>query len=199
MQSTPLKLHPWPQCPDRLQPGELALFILTLPADTVRANARLIARDALRHIASKVSGVKADNVFLVEGSRGPILTGLPCHLEVSLSYAHDKVVLGFSCGRALGVDIVHIKHLPESKALCALYLPDAAALAVTGAPDEQKGTRFALAWAQMEACCKALNLPLAEIDQTRAMDYAACELIDCEQIEGYGIAVAIPPKNPVQV
>ncbi len=94
-------------------------------------------------------------------------------------------MIGLSQKMALGVDIVQIQDIAEIKSLSALYLPARLNIIDT--------TVFASEWAKMEACCKALKLPLAEIDREREKRYASCQLIECEQIEGYRIAVAALP------
>ena len=179
MKALPLKLLIWPERPSRFDHHGLALILLTLPAGTKRADARQMARTTLREcIASLLHAVHFE---LVEGVHGPLITG--SDIRISLSYAGDKALIGLSCGQALGVDIVKIKGLDvdEIEALARLYLPT------------NNGTDFALAWAQMEACCKALKLPLSEIDAARQLAYAGCKLVDCEQMDGYRIAVAIKP------
>ena len=177
MKALPLKLLIWPERPSRFDHHGLALILLTLPAGTKRADARQMARTTLREcIASLLHAVHFE---LVEGVHGPLITG--SDIRISLSYAGDKALIGLSCGQALGVDIVKIERLDDVETLAKLYLPT------------NNGTDFALAWAQMEACCKALNLPLSEIDEARKLAYAGCELVDCEQMDGYRIAVAIKP------
>jgi hypothetical protein len=46
----------------------------------------------------------------------------------------------------------------------------------------------------MEACCKALGLPLAEIDEQRECAYVRCELPECAESADYRIAVALLPE-----
>jgi len=132
-------------------------------------------------------------VELVEGQHGPMLAGAAGDIRISLSYAGDKVLIGLSCTQTIGVDIVQIDRIAETLALSRLYLPAIACATVFEAAPDVKDANFALGWAQLEACCKALGLPLAEIDKKREMAYANCELVDCKQISGYRMAVAILP------
>lgn len=187
----PLKALIWPEHPAGFDQNGLALVILTLPADTQRTDARRLAREVLRELTGRLL---AAPVELMEGSHGPTLTGAACHIRISLSYAGDKVLIGLSCGRALGVDIVQIDRIAETLALSRLYLPESACTTVLEAAADFRDQSFASGWAQMEACCKALNLPLTEIDEEREKAYAVCELIKCEQINGYRMSVAIIPQ-----
>ncbi len=174
MKLSPLKLLIWPECPAEFDHHGLALILLTLPAGTKRADARQMARTTLREcIASLLHAV---HIELAEGVHGPLITG--SDLRISLSYAGDKALIGIARRRALGVDIVKIESMDDVETLAKLYLPVA------------PNADFALAWAQMEACCKALKLPLSEINDARKLAYASCELVDCEQIDGYRIALA---------
>ncbi len=214
MKSPPLKPVIWPERPAGFDDNGLALILLTLPAATQRADARQLARAVLRecldcllpaaHIEStcmaqmspfkpaipvpqaspalraRGKANRCASFTLIESPCGPLIAGISANIKVSFSYAGEKVLIGISCGHALGVDIVLIDRFPEIEALSRLYLPTT--------PLGDAG--FALAWAQMEACCKCLGLPLAEIDEVRKHAYAACYLPDCQQIDGYRMAVA---------
>ena len=171
-----VKVLNWPDCPSRFD--GIALTLLELPHATPRTKAGMHAREAVKKIAARLLPATE----LVETPRGPRLAQSNIHL--SLSYAPDRVLIGFSCGRPLGVDIVRIAHFPEIDALARLYLPASNAISDAG---------FAQSWAEMEACCKALGLPLAEIDERRMKAYAACDLLECTQIDGYRMAVALGP------
>lgn len=193
MKTPPLKALIWPECAAGFDQNGLALVVFTLPAGTRRSDARLLARAVLHEFASRMFDLPPVKIMLIEASNGPLLTGADRDIRISLSYAGDKVLIGLSCGRAIGVDIVQIDRIAETLALSRLYLPEIACATVHESTLDIRDEIFALSWAQMEACCKALNLPLAEIDEKRQLAYANCELVDCEQIIGYRIAVAVIP------
>lgn len=182
MKLPPLKALIWPESPAGFDQNGLALVLLTLPAGTRRAAARSQARVVLRELAGRL--LPSAPIELVETPRGPQLQG--SDIRISLSYAGNKVLIGLSQLHALGVDIVQVDNIPEIGALSGLYLPNSAAAPLC---DEN----FALRWAEVEACCKALGLPLAEMNEEREKAYAACDLLDCEQIAGYRMAAAIHP------
>lgn len=192
MKTPTLKALIWPESAAGFDQNGLALVLLTLQTGTQRADARSQAREVLRELTGKL--LPDAPVELVESPHGPTLTGAACHIRISLSYAGNKVLIGLSCGRAIGVDIVQIDRIAETLALSRLYLPERACASVFEAAPDVRDENFALRWAEVEACCKALSLPLAEIDEEREKAYAACELIECEQINGYRMAVAIMPQ-----
>lgn len=164
----PAKLYTWPEHPASFDATGLAMVLceLILP----RADARLFARKVLRELCAQL----LNTTELSETPRGPVCpTG-----HISLSYAGNKLLIGLSRHEKLGVDIVAVQPPPEVEALTRLYLP-------------VPSSNFALDWAQMEACSKALGLPLAEINEERSRKLARCKLIACEQPDGYRIAVAM--------
>ncbi len=166
----------WPASPTSFDRNGIALILLDIAA--CRAAARKEAREVLKNSAARLLG-KA-GIELIETPHGPRLDESGIH--VSLSYVADKALIGLSHAGPVGVDIVRIEPLPGIDALAKIYLPSCS---VSSDAD------FALAWARMEACCKALNLPLAEIDDERKNAYAGCDLPECMQIDGYRMAVAL--------
>ncbi|MDD4929678.1 MAG: hypothetical protein PHP85_10415 [Gallionella sp.] len=187
MEHPALQAAIWPDCPVSFDTNGLALILLT--SGCRRQDARIQARVVLKEILGRLS----PGAELVETPGGPTLAG--SNITISLSYATDKVLIGLSCRHALGVDIVAIDHFPEIEALSRLYLPEAACLCVLVATPELRGSIFAKQWAQTEACCKALDLPLSEINAVRERAYAECELPPCRQINDYRIAVALVARK----
>jgi len=185
----------WPQCPLAFDADRLALVLLALPPDTQRAQARALARQVLRQILGSLLARPGETLSLLESPRGPLLNDAARDIRISLSYAADHVLIGLAEGCALGVDLVRVEHLPEREALARLYLPEAACRAVLDAPASAQDAFFALRWAQMEARCKCLGLPLAEIDAPRARALATCKEVDCRQIDGYRMAVALSAEG----
>ncbi len=167
----------WPQCPERLD--GIVLILLDLPHEMPREEARLMARAVVKNAVARL--LRKNEITLIETSAGPRISE---GIHVSLSYAMGKALIGLSSGSPLGVDIVRIASIPEARDLTGLYLPPCS-----------KDADFELNWARMEACCKALNLPLAEIDEAREKAYSSCNLPECRQIEGYRMAVAFPAKS----
>lgn len=181
----------WPDMPARFDGNGLALLLLTFPAGTLRVHARQLVRQALRETLAGLLAWPPEEVVLTEGPRGPRLEGVAREIGISLSYAGDRALIGLAEGRALGVDVVRIEPIPEAGMLARLYLPASASLALRAAPPEMQATSFAQGWAAMEACSKCLGLPLAEISAGRELALKGCQLVDCEQLDGCRMAVAV--------
>ena len=172
-----------------------ALVLLELPLAITRTQARLNARLALRQITASLIGVQQQKIELIETPRGPMFTGLASDIQLSLSYAEGRCLIGLCRGHEIGVDIVKIEALPELAAISRLYLADAEAQLIFKLAPAMQDTAFALAWAKMEAGSKCLGLPLAEITPQRKRDLARCQQLPCTQPDNYRIAVAINCKT----
>ncbi len=181
----------WPDKPAEFDHHGLALVLLALPGNTIRADARRFARQVLREAIGGLLELPTEAVPLAEGPHGPVLEGAARDIHISLSYAGNWALIGLAKGRALGVDMVRIESLPEIEALARLYLPAASCHAVLVAPAGMRDERFAQAWAEMEAGSKCLGLPLTEIGSERERILEGCELVACGQVEGYRVAVAV--------
>ena len=168
----PLKLFNWPYRPAAFDASGLALVLCELPENLNRADARLFARKVLRELCAQL----LDTTELTETPRGPV-----CKAGyISLSYAGNKLLIGLSRHVKLGVDITASQTPLEVDALTRLYLPES-----------DRNIPFSLAWAQMEACSKLLDLPLTEISEQRSREFTRCKFINCQQPEHFCIAVAI--------
>lgn len=179
----------WPEQAVHFDSRGLALVLLALPAAGTRSTARQYARRALRQILASLLHQQAEDVPLSETARGPVLGAVAGDIRISLSYASGHCLIGLSRGREIGVDIVRIERIAGIDAVSRLYLPSAHA--VIEAPAELRDARFALHWSQMEAGCKCLGLPLAEITPQREHALNKCEQIDCTQKEHYRMALAV--------
>jgi phosphopantetheinyl transferase len=191
LNAAPLVVPVWPDCPAGFDRNGLALVLLALPTGTLRAEARRAARVVLRLWSGSLLALPADRITFVETPQGPLLEGVASDIRISLSYAGDRVLIGLAKGRALGVDLVSLNCICEVEQLSSLYLSKAACRAVLDAPLARQAEKFALSWAQMEACSKCLALPLAEIDEEREQAFAACELLECKGVDGYRMAAAV--------
>jgi phosphopantetheinyl transferase len=170
-----------------LDPDGINLVIITLPEGINRIDARMLARAAVLQIAHALS--TDTTLQLIESPTGPRLSDT--RLQFSLSYAGNRLLIGLGPHQNLGVDLVKIDALPDIDALARLYLPAASRLALARTRENLRDGEFASFWAQMEACCKASGLPLAEISAARELVYGRCKLFACQPIDGYRIAVAV--------
>lgn len=171
-----LKVHVWPDFTGQFDCNGLALIALPLPENTRRQE----LREAVRSVLNRLLKERYPHVpQLVETPLGPEFPGI----KISLSYAGSMALIALSLKYDVGVDVVSDETPAEAVSLQALYFPATFHTRYAG--------NFAAGWAALEASCKALKLPLAEIIPEREAAYAVCDLIACEQIEGYRIAFAV--------
>jgi len=156
------------------QPGPMPqVYALRVPKarpaespETVRAQARQAARDALRHLLAKASGDASDAIVLTD-VRGQALQALGWpHLGLSISYEADIVLLALFAGGEVGVDIAAIDATHPSDELlrtAALYLPPNEVSVMPGCASPAASARaFLESWTRQEARLKCARQPLVE-------------------------------------
>lgn len=113
---------------------------------------------------------------------------------VSISHGARLSLLAWCPSGTVGVDLVELDSLaqaipPELVATAALYLgPDAAAQVAAAAHAGQARTRFAVAWAGMEARLKCLGLALDEWQPERARSLANVHQAAVRALDADGLA-----------
>lgn len=189
--ATPLLPSLWPARPLAFDDQGLALILLPLPVPASRAAARALSRQVLRETLGGLLARPPAKVCLAESAQGPQFDDPARNIRISLSYAGAYALIGLAENRRLGVDIVRIDNFPELEMATRLYLPEEDWRALLESPDAARAGRFASGWARMEAGSKCLGLPLAEIGPERAQALRACRFVECRQIDGYRMAVAL--------
>lgn len=189
--AAPLTPSLWPARPLALDPRGLALILLRLPPKTPRTTARALSRQVLCEALGGLLAQPAAAVRLAESPQGPRLDDPARDIRIGLSHAGAYILIGLAENRKLGVDIVRIDNFPELEATARLYLPEAARRALLAAPAAARASRFASGWARMEAGSKCLGLPLTEMNPERERALRSCRFVECRQIGGYRMAVAL--------
>jgi 4'-phosphopantetheinyl transferase len=125
------------------------------------------ARAALRRILGLATGIRPEEVAIVEGAEGrPELRGLAPPLHFNLSHSGDVAVIALCREAQVGVDVEHLR--PIEKDLVERFFSPAeqAALAALSGEDWLRG--FYRCWTRKEAFVKGLGqgllLPLDEFD-----------------------------------
>lgn len=204
----------WPKQAAQFSSNGVALLSLQLSPPHPRTAARGAARKALRQILADLLACSVEQIVLLETAYGPRLADATQKLSISLSYALNQCVIGVARDAIIGVDIVRIEAVPEIANLARLYLPEKAlnpdnllGMGITqnsGVVGRASGLHesnpktliehtaaFASAWADMEAASKCLGLALTEMNPPRQQQLETCERLNCQQLEGYRIALAL--------
>ena len=153
------------------------------PADARR---ELVSRGALRWLlGSYLSRSLAGEEFALEGTGKPVLRECSSgeRLEFNSSHSGDWVLLGFSRGRSLGVDIERWREIDSESIVCDYFSPTEFA-AWKNVPTSSRTRFFFDGWTRKEAYLKALGVglakPLASFEVALSADARSALITDSE-------------------
>jgi 4'-phosphopantetheinyl transferase len=165
-------MHVWTVSLDR-EPGELSdLEALLAPPERERAGRfrfdqdrrRFIAgRGFLRRILGRYVDQAPEKLSLVAGRRGkPSLPG--SSLQFNLSHSDALAVVAVAHGRAVGVDIEHVRPVPGWQGVMKCCFSPGEQSAISSLPEPDQQNAFLTCWTRKEAYVKAtgdgLGIPL---------------------------------------
>ena len=127
----------------------------------------IVGRAALRRLLGMYLGVEPDRlVFQYSGHGKPSLAD--CPLSFNVSNSHELALLAFTRGRRVGIDVEHLRPMPDALKLAARFFAAAETDALRAAPDELVQSVFFRTWTRKEAILKAsgegLSRPLNSFD-----------------------------------
>lgn len=160
----------------------------------------IMAHGLLREILSRYLDLRAQALMFNYNAFGKPSLAMhqnPLGIEFNLSHSNVWVLVAVSRQTPVGIDIEHIKPLPDEQAVARLVFSKRERELLIAAPPVQKLDQFYRFWSRKEAYIKALglglSLPLREIDL--ALDTPPGWTIrDLETESGYVAAVAV--NNP---
>ena len=124
----------------------------------------VVAHDALRRILAGYVDVAAERLELEAGPHGkPALTPA-CggdRLRFNLTHSHELALVAVGCGRELGVDVEHIRPLPDLEAIATRHFAAAEVEELLAMPPGNRTGAFFRCWTRKEAYLKALGDGLA--------------------------------------
>ncbi len=160
------------------QPMYLKLYGLLSADEQIRAdrfrferhrNAFSIARGVLRVVLSQYLGTSPQELPFTYSAQGkPFLAKPYCESEIqfNLSHSHDMAVYALTLGRAIGVDLEHIRPIPDLDQLVKRFFSTQEAQAFEQTDPELKPLAFFRGWTQKEAYLKAIGTGLSgSLDQ----------------------------------
>lgn len=124
----------------------------------------LTSRACLRILLGGYLGVPPHEIALAAGAGGkPALAGPAAsgQLEFNVSHSGEWVLLGFSRGLAVGVDVEHHRELEFDDLVKGFFSPAERAAWAALPPDGRREAFFAT-WTRKEAYLKALGVGLAK-------------------------------------
>lgn len=174
-------VHIWRAC--LRQPAErLERFRATLAKDEAERAGRfhfpsgrdgyIVGRGVLRELLSRYLGVRPGDIALDYTPHGkPFLkSGTPLHVEFNLAHSGELLVLAFSLGRRVGIDIERRRPDFAGQRIADRFFSPRESQALRALPKDLQERAFIRCWTQKEAYIKArgegLSFPLHDFDVT---------------------------------
>lgn len=172
------EVHLWYTSPSTMQ-FDAAAFQIMLSADEAERMARfhferdqnnfLFARGMLRILLGSYLGAPPAGLCFAYSSHGkPSLASSPEQLQFNLSHSGGKVLIGFTQGRRIGVDIEEIRRDLELLDVAERFFSSAENEALGLVPESGRHQAFFSCWTRKEAFVKAkgegLSCPLNSFD-----------------------------------
>lgn len=140
----------------------------------------IVSRGLLRLLLAGYTGLSArelrfvygpkDKPFLADDLAAEIAARLSAPLEFNVSHSHELVLIGFHLGRPLGVDVEHVRPMPDGRSISEHFFSKPEREVLARISDEGLADAFFRCWTRKEAYIKAvgdgLSIPLDCFDVT---------------------------------
>jgi 4'-phosphopantetheinyl transferase len=185
LQLTDDEIHIWFAVLDRPE-SEFRGFMHTLSIDEKLKAGRfhfhedrnrfIAAHRILRMLLGRYLSVKANELRFIEGENGKPEIAEPFSrdtIHFNLSHSDGVALFAFSRKQEIGVDIEHIRDIPEMEQIVERFFTAAEKAVFGSLPQEKKRDAFFNCWTRKEAFIKAigkgLSWPLDKIDVTQVL------------------------------
>ena len=173
-------------------PAGLHLLSVPTPNTSIRENARLLVRVALKDRLREVLGSSGNDAVLRSmPGQGFFLAAPLTHIGLSISHQPGLSVAAINLAGPVGIDLMRLRPaLPDMRALALDYLGPAVCDAIQQHPAVDRLDVFSRAWTAHEACLKCLRLPLVEWTPALAKRLAFCRCMAIETAPGFVASIA---------
>lgn len=156
------EVHVWRVALDAGAGPEAALSSAELAhADRLRGHlAReryLASHRALRAILAAVTGGPLE--FAASDHGKPYLPAAP-RVRFNLSHSHGLALVAAALDVEVGVDVEHLRPMPDCAAIAARFFPPSEAAALQATPADARESEFFRRWTRIEAALKAQGIGL---------------------------------------
>ena len=173
---TKTEIHLWQICLNQFPP--IQLFSWLDPIEKQRAQQLksetlyrryVIAHAAMRDILSKYLGSTPASINLIQPpNQKPSIDSAQnqIDLEFNLSHSHEIAILALSRSLVIGVDIEHIRNIPDIAQLAKRFFTLSEYEILLGSPADKQLSLFFKIWTTKEAFLKAKGLGISHhLDQ----------------------------------
>jgi 4'-phosphopantetheinyl transferase len=166
----------------------------------------IAARAILRTLAAGYLDLAPGDVEFCYGKNGkPEIAHLPLHINVS--HSDDQGVFAFTQIAPLGVDLEHVRPVPEMLDIAHRFFSPSEAAAISAVPEPERTVAFFRCWTRKEAFIKSTGVGLSfaldrfavSLDESAALLYVEPDAAEASEWslfhlapeEGYVGALAI--------
>ncbi len=149
------------------------------------SNRFVLVRSSLRIILGRYLDLPPDKLeFCCTRYGKPELTKgcAGADLRFNVSHSEDYALVGITYAREIGVDIEHVKPIPEANLMARHFFSSNERTALDGLPPEELPRSFFRYWTRKEAFIKArgqgLSYPLDRLDVSTISSETGLELIE---------------------
>jgi 4'-phosphopantetheinyl transferase len=115
----------------------------------------VLIRGALRILLASQTGVAPEKLVFAYGEKGkPRLEG-DCGIFFNISHSKDLAVMAFSCEVEMGVDVEHVRRMPDMRQIAERFFSRGEAGELSSLPPEWQQEAFFRCWSRKEALLKA--------------------------------------------
>jgi 4'-phosphopantetheinyl transferase len=124
-------------------------------------NRFIVSRGGLRTILGRYLNIKPDRVEFEYSQRGkPRLAGIK-QLQFNVSHSQDLALYGFSCDRAIGVDLEYLREIDDAQKIAQRFFSAQESVIIDSLPEGERIAAFFRGWTAKEAYLKATGDGLA--------------------------------------
>lgn len=129
----------------------------------------IVGRGALRLILGLYTGSPPERLEFLTGANGKPYLAKKCNsdkLMFNVSYANRLILYGFTRNIRIGVDVEHIRAMPDAADIAARFFSKRENKKFQALPQSQKRSAFFQCWTRKEAYLKALGEGISDrLDQ----------------------------------
>jgi 4'-phosphopantetheinyl transferase len=133
----------------------------------------IIAHGWLRFMLGQYLNVSPDSLKFLQDPKGkPYLVAMNTEpgLHFSLSHSHDAALIGILLNRRIGVDIEHIRPLPNMESIADRYFLKSEMNSILNSPANERNRIFFHYWTMKEAYLKATGMGLAGLQSIQMVN-----------------------------
>jgi 4'-phosphopantetheinyl transferase len=127
-------------------------------------NRFIVSRGGLRTILGRYLNIKPDRVEFEYSSRGKPKLADSCgaeQLRFNVSHSQDLALYGFSCDRAIGVDLEYLRAIDDVQKIAQRFFSTQESAIIDSLPEDERIAAFFRGWTAKEAYLKATGDGLA--------------------------------------